>query len=130
ARAGEFLKWLSRRWLYNIPRDLSTDGFRPLGRLALITHAQRVTQEIGAVVSRLEAHAAALAAASEETDTPAEITPRVVILGSICGGTASGTLIDTAYAVRSELKRRGHSDENVHGILMHSTPRSNADRDK
>ncbi len=28
------LGWLSRRWLYNIPKSLRTEGLRPLGRLA------------------------------------------------------------------------------------------------
>ena len=29
----KLLNWLSRRWLYNIPRSLRTEGLRPLGRL-------------------------------------------------------------------------------------------------
>ncbi len=32
------LEWLSRRWLFNIPRSLQTEGLRPLGRLALVDH--------------------------------------------------------------------------------------------
>ena len=35
-----------------------------------------------------------------------------------------------AYAVRGELKRQGLSDDDVHGVLLHSTPRGNAERDK
>ena len=34
------LQWMSRRWLYNIPRSLQTGGLRPLGRLALVDHAE------------------------------------------------------------------------------------------
>ena len=33
---GRF-NWLSRRWIYNIPRNLQTQGLRPLGRLARST---------------------------------------------------------------------------------------------
>ena len=29
----KLLEWMSRRWLYNIPRSLQTEGLRPLGRL-------------------------------------------------------------------------------------------------
>lgn len=119
ARSREFLGWLGRRWLYNIPRDQSTDGFRPLGRLALMTHAVRVREEISSVLTQLDSHAG----------DPAS-SPRVLLLGSINGGTGSGAMIDIAYAVRSELKQRGRGDDNVQGVLLHATPRSNADRDK
>ena len=38
----DLLQWLSRRWLYNIPRSLKTEGLRPLGRLALVDHAEQI----------------------------------------------------------------------------------------
>src|SRR5205807_3195783 len=41
-RAPEILKWLDRRWLYNIPRSQLTEGIRPLGRLALVDNAAEV----------------------------------------------------------------------------------------
>ena len=31
--SNKLLSWMSRRWLYNIPRSLQTEGLRPLGRL-------------------------------------------------------------------------------------------------
>ena len=117
-QAGGLLKWLGRRWLYNIPRDRTTGGFRPLGRLALMTHAPRVREAISAVTTRAVGR------------TGGGRAPRVVLVGSISGGTGSGAILDLAYAVRGELKRRGLSDEQVHGLLLHATPRSNADRDK
>ena len=40
----QLLHWLSRRWLYNIPRSLRTEGLRPLGRLALADHARQAGQ--------------------------------------------------------------------------------------
>ena len=33
-RWDQLLSWLSRRWLYNIPKSLRTEGLAPLGRLA------------------------------------------------------------------------------------------------
>ena len=44
SRTAEVLQWLNRRWFYGIPRDLTTASYRPLGRLALITHAARVRE--------------------------------------------------------------------------------------
>jgi len=125
--AGGLLKWISRRWLYNIPRDLTTGGYRPLGRLALMTHASRVKEAIRSVISRSTAR---ISSTAGEMKTDAPVNPRVLLIGSICGGTGGGALVDLAYALRSELKRCGHSDDNVHGVLMHATPRGVAERDK
>jgi hypothetical protein len=37
-KSDALLEWLHRRWLYNIPRTLRTEGIRSLGRLALVDH--------------------------------------------------------------------------------------------
>ncbi|MBI3862184.1 MAG: protein kinase [Planctomycetia bacterium] len=118
SQSAGVLKWLGRRWFYNIPRDLTTGGYRPLGRLALLTHAARIREAVASVVSRTAGRA------------PAPAAPRVILVGSICGGTGSGALFDLSYALRSELKRAGLSDEHVHGVLLHASSRSNAERDK
>ena len=52
------------------------------------------------------------------------------MIGAVSGGTAGGAMLDVAYALRGELKRLGVSDEHVHGVLLHATPRSAADRDR
>ncbi len=41
---GRF-NWLSRRWIYNIPRNLQTQGLRPLGRLALVDNMERAIEQ-------------------------------------------------------------------------------------
>ena len=129
SRAGEFLQWLSRRWLYNIPRDQTTEGFRPLGRLALLTHADRVRSAIRSAVERLNQHLADVKV-GDPTEAAGSRVPRVMMIGSISGGTGGGSLIDLTYAIRSELKRNSLSDEDVHGVLLYSTPVANAERDK
>src|SRR3954453_15172990 len=48
----QLLNWLGRRWLYNIPRSLRTEGLRPLGRLALADHARQVGQRIRRAMSQ------------------------------------------------------------------------------
>ena len=54
--SGNHLQWLSRRWIYNIPRSAQTQSFRPLGRLAFVDHLDRVmerlTRAIKAAVDR------------------------------------------------------------------------------
>lgn len=89
----ELLKWLSRRWLYNIPRSLQTRGYRPLGRLALVDHAESV---LGAI-------AAKLAALVDQSDPPAaqRRETRVVILCGASGGAGGGCAIDLGQAAKS-----------------------------
>jgi serine/threonine protein kinase len=131
SQAGNYLKWLGRRWFYNIPRDLTTGGYRPLGRLALLTHGQRVREGVATAVSRSSDREVAGRGSQMKNSTPRDSTPpRVIVIGSIGGGTGSGAILDVAYALRSELKRRGLSDEQVHGVLLHAEPKCNADRDK
>ena len=108
---GSHLEWLSHRWLYNIPRSLETRGYRPLGRLAMVDHVDKVLTLLDRKLDQL---AAVASGAADQLDT-AEI--RVVLLVGMGGGTGSGMVIDLANAVRSRLqasKRRGQ----VQGVLV------------
>ncbi len=83
------LEWLSRRWLFNIPRSLQTEGLRPLGRLALVDHSQEVSARLKPAIENLYQNAA-----------QAQLFPRVVIVASPCGGTGGGMLTDIALLAR------------------------------
>ncbi len=109
-------RWLSRRWLYNVPRNLRTDGLRPLGRLALMSNSKRVMATIRSAITKVTA---------ANSGTP----PRIVLVASISGGTGSGMLLDLAYAARTELRTAGFPNAPVDGVLLHSTP-VGAGRDK
>lgn len=101
------LKWVSRRWLYNIPRSLQTRGFRPLGRIAVVDHAAEV-------LTALQARLVQLASSSEDSEHTSPV--RVVIFAGMSGGTGSGTVIDVAQAVRS-LCRQASLEVQVQGLL-------------
>ncbi len=117
------LRWLGRRWLYNIPRSLRTEGIRPLGRLALVDHARQAFQRIRGVVSE------AIEENSREASTEDVGIPftrdgvRVYVVASSAGGAGSGMSIDVAYAVRSILDRLRVSDSKLIGVMTHSTSR-------
>ncbi|MBN2474240.1 MAG: protein kinase [Pirellulales bacterium] len=122
--SDEFLRWLSRRWLYNIPRSLQTEGLRPLGRLALIDHTAALFGRLRAALAAMT-DAEALVASSEKTGMAVRNSvPRVFIVSSISGGTGSGMVLDMAYAARMVLADAGLVNETVCGILTHSTIRS------
>ncbi|TWU21902.1 protein kinase domain-containing protein [Bythopirellula polymerisocia] len=104
----DLLKWVSRRWLYNIPRSLQTRGFRPLGRIAIVDHAEAV---FSALQNRL--HWLAM------NDHGSENKPRpirVVLLVGMSGGTGGGTVIDLAQGVRSVCQEFSQ-EVVIHGVL-------------
>lgn len=119
SQTAAMLKWLGRRWFYNIPRDLTTNGYRPLGRLALVSNGARVRTALTNVIEKVASQGAASGR-----------TPRVTLIGSVGGGTGSGAIPDLTFAIRSELKRQGLPHERLQGMLLHSTPRSHSERDK
>jgi len=117
------LNWLSRRWLYNIPRSLQTEGIRPLGRLALVDHSKQLFERLRAVLAQAadpQSLAISAAATGLEVDDRAA---RVFVVASISGGTGSGMALDLGYAVRGLLAEMGYADEGVCGILAHCTGR-------
>jgi serine/threonine protein kinase len=118
------LQWLSRRWLYNIPRSLQTEGRRPLGRLALVDHAPKVLQRLRKALAEITSPEAQ-AASTQATGLPiGGQQPRVFLISSTSGGTGGGIVLDLAYLVRKIITEMGLSDDGVCGILTHSTDRN------
>lgn len=117
------LGWLSRRWLYNIPKSLRTEGLRPLGRLAFADHARRTIQRIRLSLSEAM-DSNALEQSGECTGLPFDgEAVRVYVVSSISGGTGSGMSIDVAYAIKGLLEKLGIENATTTGILLHSTGR-------
>jgi hypothetical protein len=120
-RSQTLLRWLDRRWLYNIPRSLLTEGARPLGRLALVDHAaevlNRLRENIGAIVPR---PAAGACDAAEGASLHAEPV-QVFLIASLSGGTGGGMILSLAYAVQQVLAEFHLKGDSVCAILVHAT---------
>ena len=115
------LNWLSRRWIYNVPRSLQTEGLRPLGRLSFADHFELICDRIQDALKEIVApENLAKSADSLEMD-PGELSPRVFIVSSISGGIGSGMVLDLAYTVKLLLNECGLPSDCVTGILLHST---------
>ena len=126
---GNRLHWLSRRWIYNIPRSAQTQSFRPLGRLAFVDHMERVMERVGRAI-KTAVDPAGLAASAEITGLPFRKTaPRVFLVSSISGGTGGGMVLDVAYVVRKTLRDLGLSEEGICGLLAYCTGRNPQTRD-
>ena len=121
ARADVHLGWLSRRWIYNVPRTLQTEGLRPLGRLVFADHfssiCDRLEQEIGELVKEENLGKTADTLKMNPGDPN---SPRVYIISSISGGIGSGMMLDMAYTVKLLLGEKGLKSEFVTGVLLHS----------
>jgi serine/threonine protein kinase len=110
----KILEWLSRRWLYNIPRSQQTEGLRPLGRLALADHAPAATARIKQAIGQLH-----------EQTTALQLAPRVVIVASPCGGTGGGMVTDIAFLARQLLDTLPDGEGlEVLAVLVHGTTRN------
>lgn len=129
-RDSKLNKWLHRRWIYNMPRSLSTEGYRPLGRLAFVDHGDRVLTALRTAIAKAAAAENAIKSAATTGVQFRHGHVRVIFVASISGATGSGMLLDLAYAARHELKKRSLSDEDVVACLLHATPGNPAERDK
>lgn len=120
-QSDQLLRWLGRRWLYNVPRSLRTEGLRPLGRLALADHARQVYQRIRLSITQA-IDGEAVTESGQATDQAwRDDAVRVYVVASISGGTGSGMTLDLGYAVQTILAKLEITDACVVGVMMHST---------
>ncbi|MCA9149034.1 MAG: protein kinase [Planctomycetales bacterium] len=129
ARADLNLNWLSRRWIYNVPKSGQTECLRPLGRLAFVDHHRAVFDRLNTVIDQMTDDSN-IAKSAATTEMPvSKRGPRVVVVSSISGGTGSGMVADVAYAARTALGEAGFPDAEVLGMLLYSLGRSSTRRD-
>lgn len=117
------MRWLSRRWLYNIPKSLRTEGLRPLGRLAFVDHARQIGERIRLTLDRARRRSAE----TSDAMTAAAAVPtkrlRVYVVAGVSGGTGSGMSLDVGYTVRAMAAKQGLDDVEVIGLFLHATGR-------
>jgi hypothetical protein len=127
------LGWISRRWLFNMPRSQKTEGIRALGRLAFVDHYKEITLILQKALDRIVNVQSPDDAPAPETDSAPTlcmpgsqwagqecdtILPRVFIISSIGGGTGSGMAVDAAYAMRRALAELGLDQAGVTGVFL------------
>lgn len=115
------LSWLSRRWLFNIPRSGNVDGIRPLGRLVLADHQEKVRARMKELLTHAVSDESATAV-SQHTQLPVESEAiDVYIVASSTGGTSSGMVADVGLMLQSVARRAKIRDIKIHCILLHGT---------
>jgi len=111
--ARDILGWVSRRWLYNIPRSLETRGYRPLGRVALVDHSQRVFELLDQKLATL----ASLVGTADRDGCQRDESVKIVLVAGMGDGTGAGMVLDVAYAVKSLASARRLKTE-IQGVLI------------
>ncbi|MCA9131751.1 MAG: protein kinase [Planctomycetales bacterium] len=108
---------LSRRWLYNIPRSLTTEGVRPLSILTLLDHypnlKNRLASELRAVIHR------------QTEDTDCQEPLRIYVLASLHGGTGSALLAEMGLLVRRILNEQAYHQYRICAIASAATTTHN-----
>jgi serine/threonine protein kinase len=114
--SGASVSWLSSKLFYRIPRDQTSAGLRPLGRLAFVDNYRMIWRRLDA---ELRACTQALGRPpAREGLGPRGAVPRVYIVTCLAGNTGSGMFLDVAYAVRQQLRRQGHADAEIIGLFF------------
>ena len=121
AQKKSHLGWLSRRWIYNIPRTQQTEGLRPLGRLAYCDHFDNVYNQLEKTIREISKPENLATTADTLDIDPGSLTPRIIIVTSISGGLGSGMVLDLAYSARLLMHECGFQPDSVVGIMLHST---------
>ncbi|KAA5547182.1 protein kinase [Roseiconus nitratireducens] len=96
------LKTISRRWIYNVPRNHATGGMRPLGRLAAVDHGPQLLQLLSDAISELG-----------QSPSPR----KVYVVGSLSGGSGSGMYVDVVHLLRHLLDESRMEDQCVLSLL-------------
>lgn len=126
-RSDRHKNWLNRRWIYNVPKTLQTEGLRPLGRLALIDNFPAVIEQLQAVIGAIAPPEVTARAADRLGIEALPQRARVFLVGAISGGVASGTLLDLAYTIRLLLEEHSLRSASLHGLFLHGTRKQQAD---
>lgn len=121
AERESHLQWLSRRWIYNIPKSLQTEGMRPLGRLAFVDHHKTVSTKLRQRIARL-LQPELVTQASQSIGVQFAGKPRAIVVGSVSGG-VGGMLLDVANLTRQLMDESGIGEHDVMGVMIHATGR-------
>ena len=120
-RGRKRLNSMSRRWLFNVPRSLRTEGIRPFGRLAFVDHYEAIVREVDRLIDQVIEARQESNDSSKNFGLPADDQPTVLLCGSICGGTCSGFVNELGYLVKDRFKKRGLSSAEVFALLTYDS---------
>lgn len=110
----QLFRAISRRWLYNIPRSLKTEGVRPLGMLAYLDHYEQISRTLTSKLTEL------VKAASDDRFRSAEPI-RIYVISSAHGGTGGAIFTEIGYLIRDVMRQLNWHNYRLSGNLTVAT---------
>ena len=110
----QLFRSISRRWLYNIPRSLKTEGVRPLGMLAFLDHYEQLTRTLYAKLAELVKR-------SSEDQYRSTEPLRIYVISSAHGGTGGAIFIEIGYLIRDIFRQLNWHNYRLCGNLTAAT---------
>ena len=110
----QLFRAISRRWLYNIPRSLKTEGVRPLGMLAYLDHYEQLSRTIQTKLLEL------IKSSGDERFRSSEPI-RVYVISSAHGGTGGAIFTEVGYLVRDIFRQLNWHNYRLSGNLTVAT---------
>ncbi|MEM7479358.1 MAG: tubulin-like doman-containing protein, partial [Planctomycetota bacterium] len=104
------LEPISRRWLYNIPKSLRTEGVRPLALLTMLDHYDALRRKIKQDLEKL--------IAEHQQDSQCTEPLRIYLMNSIHGGTGSSLFCEIALVVRRVMTELNFSNYRICGNVL------------
>lgn len=106
----ELFRSISRRWLYNIPRSLKTEGVRPLATLAFLDHYAQIKRRVFTLVHDLIER-------TRDDEYCSNEPLKVYIVSSAHGGTGGALFSEIAYLVREAFRNFSWNNYRLCGQL-------------
>jgi serine/threonine protein kinase len=104
---------LSRRWLYNIPRSLRTEGVRPIATLSLIANYASLQKLIQQKLANL---------VRQHVADPQRQSPlNIYVLSSLHGGTGSAILAEVGMIARGVMSELQCLDYQISAVVSAAT---------
>ncbi len=110
----QLFRAISRRWLYNIPRSLKTEGVRPLGMLAYLDHYDQLSRTLHTKLSEL------IRNFNDDLFRSSEPL-RIYVISSAHGGTGGAIFTEIGYLVRDVLRQLNWHNYRLCGNLTVAT---------
>ncbi len=117
----QILEWLPREKLYSIPRSMTTEGSRALGRLAFSDNYLKVTTRLKSEF-QIAIHPEAMKQSADQTGLAIrDKRPSVYVFASATGG-SGGMLLDLGHAIHRVLEKFGIAEAPVTSFLYCGCP--------
>ncbi len=110
----QLFRAISRRWLYNIPRSLKTEGVRPLGMLAFLDHYEQLSRTLYASLAEIVKR-------STEDQYRSTEPISIYVMSSAHGGTGGAIFIEIGYLIRDIFRQLNWHNYRLSGNLTAAT---------